>query len=237
MYLVEGRTYTFRVESRNALGYSIYSAELPILAAQIPGTPSAPTTTNIGKSIRIDWSPPDDGGTSITSYTIHVRNVDGVEFNEDLVNCDGTDPQIIADRACLIPNKVLNQAPSNLLWGDEVYAILEVSNVYGTSPASAAGNGAILVNGPSIPLNFMEDRSLTTGYTIGLQWIEGTDNGGTPVLDYAVWGDQATGVWIQLDQKVLSSPYTAINLVSGTLYKFKVVGRNAHDYGDFTQEL
>lgn len=33
MYLVEGRTYTFRVESRNALGYSIYSAELPILAA------------------------------------------------------------------------------------------------------------------------------------------------------------------------------------------------------------
>jgi hypothetical protein len=125
-----------------------------------------------------------------------VRNVDGTEFYQDLVNCDGTDPLIVADRACLIPNKLLNQAPFNILWGDSVYAKLEVTNSYGTSPESAAGNGAILVNGPTTPLNFQEERTLTTGYTIGLTWEEGTDNGGTPVVDYAVWGDQATDTWI-----------------------------------------
>jgi hypothetical protein len=39
----------------------------------------------------------------------------------------------------------------------------------------------------------MENRLLTTGYTIGLTWVEGTDDGGTPVIDYAVWGDGGTG--------------------------------------------
>lgn len=81
-----------------------------------------------------------------------------------------------------------------------MHAKFTVTNFYGTSQESAIGNGAILVNGPTQPLDFQEDRSLTTGYTIGLSWIEGTDNGGTPVLDYAVWGDQATGTWIQLAQ-------------------------------------
>jgi hypothetical protein len=196
--LTEGRIYNFRVESRNELGFSAYSEVLPILAAQIPGTPSAPSTTNLGKNIQISWSPPDDGGTIITAYTIHIRNVDGSDFAIDTTNCDGSDPTIVADRSCLVPNKDLNEAPHNLLWGDSVYAKFTVTNFYGTSPDSPVGNGATLVNGPSAPLNFAEDRSLTSGYTIGLTWDEGVDNGGTPVLDYAVWGDQATGTWIQL---------------------------------------
>lgn len=112
-----------------------------------------------------------------------------------------------------------------------------MSNFYGTSPESVVGNGATLVNGPSVPLSFEEDRARTTGYTVGLSWVEGTDNGGTPVLDYAVWGDQAADDWIQLAQYLTSTSYTALDLTSGTTYKFKVVGRNAHDYGDFTEEL
>lgn len=83
-----------------------------------------------------------------------MRNVDSTEFHENIDYCDGTNPTIIADRACLIPNNVVNAAPHNLLWGDEVYAKFVVTNVYGTSPESAAGNGAILVNGPTTPLNF-----------------------------------------------------------------------------------
>ena len=64
-----------------------------------------------------------------------------------------------------------------------------MTNFYGTSTESPVGNGAILVNGPSAPINVKEDRFKTTGYTIGLVWNEGTDDGGTPVIDYAVWGD------------------------------------------------
>lgn len=83
----------------------------------------------------------------------------------------------------------MNAAPYNILWGDEVYAKFEVTNVYGTSPTSASGNGATLINGPTEPLNLEEERSLTTGYTVGLKWTPPLDNGGMEVLDYAVWGD------------------------------------------------
>ena len=80
-------------------------------------------------------------------------------------------------------------APYNLLWGASVYAKIIVQNIYGSSLMSAAGNGAILINGPSTPINFAEDRQKTTSYTIGLIWEKGIDDGGTPVVDYAVWGD------------------------------------------------
>ncbi len=123
------------------------------------------------------------------SYTIYLRNIDGSEFSIDATNCDGSDQAIVDMRACLVPNKVLNKAPYNLLWGNSVFAKFTVTNFYGTSPESPVGNGAILVNGPSAPLNVKEDRQKTTGYTIGLVWDEGTDDGGTPVIDYAVWGD------------------------------------------------
>jgi hypothetical protein len=143
----------------------------------------------MGSDIEISWSPPDDGGTSISAYTIYIQNVDGAEYSFELDYCDGSDETIVADRACLIPNEILNSSPFNLLWGNSVYVKFTVTNIYGTSPISPVGNGATLVNGPTAPLNFAEDRTLTTGYTIGLVWDEGVDNGGTPVLDYAVWGD------------------------------------------------
>jgi len=31
--------------------------------------------------------------------------------------------------------------------------------------------------------------------------------------------------------------YTAIQLTSGTTYKFKIVARNEHDYGDYSDEI
>ena len=70
--LIEGNTYKFKVEARNAVGYSSYSDQIAILAAEIPGTPAAPTTTSVGPNILISWSAPDDGGTSISAYIVSI---------------------------------------------------------------------------------------------------------------------------------------------------------------------
>jgi hypothetical protein len=70
--LIEGNTYKFKVEARNAVGYSDLSDEIAILAGEIPGTTAAPTTTSIGANILIAWSAPDDGGTSITAYVVSI---------------------------------------------------------------------------------------------------------------------------------------------------------------------
>lgn len=92
----------------------------------------------------VSWIQPDDGGTSISAYTILVAQSDNSTFTEDKVNCDGRNTTIIAYRQCVIPNSVLNQAPYNLIWGAKVYAKIIVSNVIGSSPASETGNGATI---------------------------------------------------------------------------------------------
>jgi len=48
-----GTVYSFRVEARNAYGYSTYSAEVSVLAATIPATPSPPTSTISGSWVLI----------------------------------------------------------------------------------------------------------------------------------------------------------------------------------------
>ncbi len=84
---------------------------------------------------------------------------------------------------------MLHAAPFNLLWGTSVQAKIITVNVVGNSPYSNYGNGAILMNGPSEPTFFAENRAFTTSFTIGLTWMEPLDNGGAPIIDYAVWSD------------------------------------------------
>lgn len=41
-----GKTYSFKIEARNSVGYSAYSSVLQILAADKPGQPGTPTTVS-----------------------------------------------------------------------------------------------------------------------------------------------------------------------------------------------
>jgi hypothetical protein len=61
----------FKVDVRNNLGYSVSSAAVSILAAQLPYTPNAPNTTfGADGNVVINWTAPNNGGSDITSYTI-----------------------------------------------------------------------------------------------------------------------------------------------------------------------
>jgi hypothetical protein len=46
-----GTTYNFKVQARNVYGLSDYSAEVLILAAQIPDATAAPTTIVLGSNV------------------------------------------------------------------------------------------------------------------------------------------------------------------------------------------
>ena len=166
-----------------------------------------------------------------------ILSADGETFFEDDVNCPSADETIIAERKCYIPNKVLNAAPFNLLWGTSVLAKVKTLNIVGHSPYSFVGNGAILLNGPSAPLNFAENRALTTSFTIGLVWTAGLDNGGSIILDYAVWSDQAIGEMVLIADGLKTTSYTVTNLSPGLVYTFQVVARNKQYWGDFSEEL
>jgi hypothetical protein len=68
-----GTTYKFKVQARNSVGLSKYSAEISILAAQVPNQPNTPVTSIVNEAIVISWRAPYNGGSPITSYFVTIR--------------------------------------------------------------------------------------------------------------------------------------------------------------------
>lgn len=70
--LTKGASYKFKVAVRNAYGYSVSTAAVTILAAQIPAVPAAPVTAFNSATgyVSITFTAPDNGGSAITSYSI-----------------------------------------------------------------------------------------------------------------------------------------------------------------------
>lgn len=72
---------------------------------------------------------------------------------------------------------------------------------------------------------------------IGIVWQAGSEDGGTPVLDYRISWDQGTGTWEVRQQGLSTLSYTASSLDSGTVYSFRVEARNNHGYSDYSVEV
>jgi hypothetical protein len=122
--LTPGITYTFKVQSKNSFGTSAYSSTKSVLAAQLPDTPIAPTTSISGSHVLIAWALPFTGGSVITSYTIKIRLVDGISFTTDLANCNGASAAIISTRTCMVPVTTLRNLPFEIPWASSVWATI-----------------------------------------------------------------------------------------------------------------
>jgi len=155
------------MEARNAYGYSVFSSTVSILTAQVPATPSAPTTTWNPDNVIITWSAPDNGGSPIIGYIVTIGQSDLLTYSTDTAHCDMSSSVLTT---CTIPVAVLRANPFSLAWGSSVYAKVIASNVYGNSGLSAAGNGAIITTTPDAPINLAEDYTQRTKSTLGLTW-------------------------------------------------------------------
>jgi hypothetical protein len=144
--LSPGTTYSFKVEARNAFGYSSPSASVEILAAEEPSQPETPTTVLDGTNILISWKTPFNQGSPIDYYKIHIRHNDNSSYSLDLANCDGSKPIFLtADpKQCSVPVSVLRDKFS-LPWGSPVYATVIAHNMYGDSLTSLPGSGARII--------------------------------------------------------------------------------------------
>ena len=78
---------------------------------------------------------------------------------------------------------------------------------------------------------------ITLESQIGLIWIDGPENGGTPVIDYTLQYDQGSGTWITLKSEITTQQYTAIGLTAGVTYKFKVLARNVYGSSLYSSDI
>lgn len=94
--LLPDTIYTFKVRALNSIGYSNFSSELSVRASAKPTAPNTPVTSVISnQALVVTWAAPYNGGSAISSYTIKIRQSDGVTFSTDLANCDGSAAAII----------------------------------------------------------------------------------------------------------------------------------------------
>jgi len=77
---------------------------------------------------------------------------------------------------------------------------------------------------PDAPTDLVTVPAVTTANQIGLSWVAPAFNGGSSVLDYAVWYDDATNgvTFTEFASGLTDLSYTAAGLVQGSTYKFKV---------------
>lgn len=80
--LTAGKTYKFKVEARNSIGYSLPSNELTTIAAIVPTAPGAPSTIMNVNDVVVNWSPPSQTsqtayGSAIIGYKVLIRWSDG----------------------------------------------------------------------------------------------------------------------------------------------------------------
>jgi hypothetical protein len=131
----------------------------------------------------------------------------------------------------------LTEEPFNLEWGDSVYIKVLATNVKGDSLFSLPGNGGIILRVPDIPVNLRDMPDITTAYQIGLEWDDGPNNGGTPIIDFSLTYAEVSQDYDTFEVGVTERQHVATNLSPGIYYKFKVKARNAFGYSDYSEEV
>ncbi len=97
------------VKARNAIGYSVASAPINVLAANKPTAPSTPVLTpSIALTVVVvDWNAPTGDqielfGAVITSYHVFILQSDGVTYTEVVSDCPSTNAELISNTQCTI---------------------------------------------------------------------------------------------------------------------------------------
>ena len=91
---------------------------------------------------------------------------------------------------------------------------------------------------PDAPTSLANVPAITTGYQVGLSWSAPAFDGGSAIIDYAIWYEDGAGsTFKELVSGLTTVSYTALSLTPGITYQFKVKVRNIYGYGEFSSVI
>ena len=211
--LTNGDSYAFTVTATNGVGTGpISSASNTVVPATIPSAPIIGTATGGNDRASVAFTPPSNGGSAITSYTVTATDLTNSVNGGETASGSGS------------PTTV-----TGLTNGDSYTFTVTATNTMGTGPASSASNAVTPATVPGAPII----GTATPGNaSASVTFAPPTSNGGATISGYTVTatdltnsvngGETASGA---------TSPITVAGLTNGDSYSFTVTATNSAGTG------
>lgn len=211
-----GTLYRYRVSAVNGIGVGPASE---YAEARTHGPPSAPHSLVASAisttQINLWWNPPDnDGGRSVTGYVLYSSDDGGGSWN---VIGNLTDERTFSHR--------------DLKPGRRYQYRVRAVNAVGAGPYSSISEATTKADVPDAPYD-LSARPMSTS-RIDIRWRAPENDGGSPVTGYFIEMSINSGAtWTVIADAHVDAQYTHVELVSNTLYRYRVSAINAVGTGD-----
>jgi predicted phage tail protein len=214
--LTNGQKYYFAVSAINAVGESEKSIEVSAMPCTVPSAPKNLNAVAGNGNVTLTWAPPiDDGGTSITNYTIYYGTTSGNYTNNITVG------------------NVTKYTIANLTNGQKYYFAVSAINAVGESEKSAEVS-AMPCTMPSAPQNL---TAVAGNDNVTLTWHPPASDGGSPVTGYKIYYGTSSGNYTTNITVGNVTNYTITNLTNGQKYYFAVSAINGAGEGARSNEV
>jgi phospholipase C len=208
--LVNGKSYSFTIAARNALGVGYPSLRTSPKVVGVPGAPDSLTAAPGNSAARVSWHPPARiNGSPVTGYVVtpFVGSV--------------AQPSLTFRAAA--PTATVTGLTNGQTYTFEVAAI----NANGTGPRSTS-SGKVLIGTPVAPTDI---EAFAKPHAVALTWHAPTSTNGGPVTGYVVTPYIDDRPQSQHDFNSHALHQTITGLHSGTVYTFKVAAKNQYGTG------
>ncbi len=222
--LPKGTQLYARVAASSSAGYGGYSGILSFVTGiTVPGTPDAPTFTNIsGSGVTVNWTPPADGGGS-PSEGYDIQRATNSGFSSNVVNAS-------------VPAGSTSLNVTGLAHNTTYYYRIRKRNAAGASSYSAGASFTTTTTAPTAPATGPSVSS-RNNVSITVTWTAPSDNGGSAITGYEVqWATESTFASPGTITSATTSR-TITALVPATAYYVRVRAVNAAGSGAWSATL
>jgi len=211
--LTPSSTYYYAIAASNTAGTSALTTAISAATTAIsaPSAPTGLTATGSSGSVTLSWTAPlNNGGSTITGYTVYYATTSGGELTGTSVAVNSTSTTI-----------------SSLTTGSTYYFVVEATNNVGSSVPSSEVSG-VPVAVPTAPtVTSILNGSAGSGQ-VTMSWSPPTSIGGSALTGYAVYYGTTANPTSYLGTVTSNVTRVSItNLTPGTTYYFDVVATNA----------